>query len=95
MEQPTALLTLQIRRSDHVFIEKHAGGNRNHKPFFVYFASHHTHTPAFAKAKLTNTSIRGWFGDHLRTLDWSVGAIVDAVDRSGLAESTLIMFSAE
>ena len=35
------------------------------------------------------------FGDHLRTLDWSVGEIVGAVDAAGLGESTLIMFSAD
>ena len=51
--------------------------------------------PAFAKAELTNTSIRGWFGDHLKTLDWSVGEILRAVDSSGLGENTLVMFSAD
>ena len=97
MEQPTALLTLDDKyvAATTAFIEQHAGIGSDRRPFFVYFASHHTHTPAFAKANLTNTSIRGWFGDHLRTLDWSVGAIVDAVDHAGLADSTLIMFSAE
>ena len=62
------------------FIERKGAERRS--PFFMYFCSHHTHTPAFAKANFTNTSIRGWFGDHLRTLDWSVGEIVQAVDRS-------------
>lgn len=96
MEQPTALLTLDDKYVGATtdFIEQHAAGHHR-RPFFIYFASHHTHTPAFAKANFTNTSIRGWFGDHLRTLDWSVGSIVDAVDRSGLADSTLIMFSAD
>ena len=51
--------------------------------------------PAFAKADFTNTSIRGWFGDHLKTLDWSVGEILRAVDSSGLGEKTLVMFSAD
>ena len=73
------------------FIERKGAERRS--PFFMYFCSHHTHTPAFAKANFTNTSIRGWFGDHLRTLDWSVGEIVQAVDRSGQGENTLIMFS--
>ena len=39
--------------------------------------------------------MRGWFGDHLKTLDWSVGEILGAVDRSGLGGNTLIMFSAD
>ena len=33
--------------------------------------------------------------DNLGTLDWSVGEIVNAIDRSDLGENTLIMFSAD
>ena len=98
VEQPTALLTLDDKyvNATTAFIRSHAiGRSRAGKGFFVYFASHHTHTPAFAKAHFTNTSVRGWFGDHLRTLDWSVGEIVQAVDSAGLEKSTLIMFSAD
>ena len=101
MEQPTALLTIDDKYVDAAvsLIEKHSvtaeAGKGKRSPFFIYFCSHHTHTPAFAKANFTNTSIRGWFGDHLRTLDWSVGELVGAIDRSGLGESTLIMFSAD
>ena len=95
VQQPTPLLALDDKYVEATtsFIKSHAATNAN--PFFVYFASHHTHAPAFAKANFTNTSIRGWFGDHLRTLDWSVGEIINAVDAAGLTESTLIMFSAE
>lgn len=95
MEQPTALLSIDDKYVDATvrFIEAHASPAS--APFYVYFASHHTHAPAFSKANFTNTSIRGWFGDHLRTLDWSVGEILQAVDRSGLAASTLVMFSAD
>jgi hypothetical protein len=55
-----------------------------HNPFFIYFCSHHTHVPVFASANFTNTSDRGWFGDHLRMLDWSVGEVVRAVNDAGL-----------
>ncbi len=103
VEQPTALLTIDDKYVGAAvnFIEAHgdpftgvATTATDSQPFFMYFCSHHTHTPAFAKANFTNTSIRGWFGDHLRTLDWSLGEILGAIDRSGLAESTLVMFSA-
>ena len=92
MQQPTPLLALDDKyvAATTGFIKAHAkaatavGAVAN--PFFIYFASHHTHAPAFAKANFTNTSIRGWFGDHLRTLDWSVGEIINAVDNAGLGE---------
>lgn len=98
MEQPTALLTIDDKyvAATTAFIRNHGkDGKRAAAPFFVYFASHHTHTPAFAKANFSNTSIRGWFGDHLRTLDWSVGAVVQSIKDGGLASRTLVMFSAD
>jgi arylsulfatase A len=64
-------------------------------PFFVYFCSHHTHVPAFANANITNTTKRGWFGDHLRMLDWSVGEITQAVADAGVEDTTLVLFSAD
>lgn len=73
LEQPTALLTIDDKYVGATvsFIEAHAvaaTSPRAGRPFFVYFCSHHTHTPAFSKANFTNTSVRGWFGDHLRTV---------------------------
>lgn len=64
-------------------------------PFFIYFCSHHTHVPAFASANFTNTTRRGWFGDHLRMLDWSVEEIMQSVADAGLQENTLTLFSAD
>jgi arylsulfatase A len=95
-QQPTPLLALDDKYVEATtgFIKAHAAGT-GAAPFFVYFASHHTHAPAFAKANFTNSSIRGWFGDHLRTLDWTVGEILAAVDGAGLGEETLVMFSAD
>jgi hypothetical protein len=73
VEQPTALLTIDDKYVDAAvsFIESHGststssaenGGPAPPAPFFMYFCSHHTHTPAFSKANFTNTSTRGWFG---------------------------------
>ena len=100
VEQPTSLLALDDKYVDSAvsFIQqrkKSAEDAAPAKPFYMYFASHHTHAPAFAKANLTNSSMRGWFGDHLSTLDWSVGAILNAVKDAGLDDNTLIMFSAD
>lgn len=89
VEQPTALLTIDDKYVSAAvsFIKAH--GDTGSAPFFMYFCSHHTHTPAFAKANFTNSSTRGWFGDHLRTLDWSLGEIVDAIDHAGLGSNTV------
>ena len=65
------------------------------KPFFFYFASHHTHAPQFASAWSSNTTRRGLFGDSLRLLDRSVGGIMDTLSELGVDNNTLVVFSAE
>ena len=65
------------------------------KPFFFYFASHHTHAPQFASAWSSNTTRRGLFGDSLRLLDRSVGGILDTLSDLGVDNNTLVVFSAE
>jgi arylsulfatase A len=62
------------------------------KPFFFYFASHHTHAPQFASAWSNGTTRRGLFGDSLNLLDRSVGNILDTLDKLGVAEQTFILF---
>jgi arylsulfatase A-like enzyme len=64
-------------------------------PFFFYFASHHTHAPQFAGKVGTNLTRRGLFGDSLWYLDRSVGRIMDVLDRQGVTNNTLIVFSAD
>jgi arylsulfatase A len=65
------------------------------KPFFFYFASHHTHAPQFASAWSTNSTRRGLFGDSLNLLDRSVGNVLDTLDELGIANETLVVFSAD
>ena len=65
------------------------------KPFFFYFASHHTHAPQFAAASFTNSTPRGIFGDSLAELDWSVGEILDHLVALGIQNRTLVIFSSD
>ena len=65
------------------------------KPFFFYFASHHTHMPQFAADSFLNSTLRGLFGDSLAELDWSVGQILDHLVTLGLQNQTLVVFSAD
>jgi arylsulfatase A len=62
------------------------------KPFFFYFASHHTHSPQFAPQETTNLTLRGLFGDSLATLDRSVGRALQAIDDLAIADNTLVIF---
>nr|XP_040132039.1 arylsulfatase A isoform X3 [Ictidomys tridecemlineatus] len=68
---------------------------RQDRPFFLYYASHHTHYPQFSGKSFTGRSGRGPFGDSLMELDAAVGAIMTAVGDLGLLGETLVIFTAD
>ena len=61
------------------FIER----NRD-KPFFLYVAHAMPHVPLFVSEKFNGKTPGGLYGDVIAEIDWSVGQILDAVERAGL-----------
>ena len=72
------------------FIERH----REH-PFFVYLAHTFPHVPLHATPAQAGRSEGGLYGDVVADLDRSTGAILDALDRLGLAENTLVVATSD
>lgn len=68
--------------------------NKN-KPFFLYFCPHDIHVPRCPHPRYQGKTGMGPRGDAMLQLDDQVKAVVDAVDRLGLAEDTLIIFSSD
>uniref|UniRef100_A0A8C0FQH6 Arylsulfatase A n=1 Tax=Bubo bubo TaxID=30461 RepID=A0A8C0FQH6_BUBBB len=64
-------------------------------PFLLYYASHHTHYPQFASQEYAGQSRRGPFGDALLEFDGSVGQLLEALQESGLANTTLVFFTSD
>jgi len=65
------------------------------RPFFLYVPHVMPHVPIFASDKFRGRSSRGLYGDVVEELDDSVGRIVDAVQRSGLNDRTLVIFTSD
>ncbi|XP_073435406.1 arylsulfatase A [Dendrobates tinctorius] len=65
------------------------------KPFFLYYAPHHTHYPQFASARYTGHSPRGKFGDALLEVDGTVGELLKSVWDMGIENNTLIIFTSD
>jgi len=72
------------------FIEDHKNG-----PFFLYFPTHTIHEPRVPHPRFRGSSQCGIRGDVIQELDWSVGQVLDTLDRLGLTENTLIIFSSD
>lgn len=72
------------------FIEQSSGG-----PFFLYYASLIPHSPIVPSAEYQGTSRCGPYGDFVQELDANVGTILDALERQGVLDETLILFTSD
>lgn len=65
------------------------------KPFFLYFASGDPHVPRDPHPRFVGKSGMGPRGDAILQLDWSVGEIVKAIEKEGITNNTIIIFSSD
>lgn len=65
------------------------------RPFFLYFAPHDVHAPKIPQKRFAGTSGISERADMLLGLDDAIGQIMQALDRLGLAENTLIVYSSD
>ena len=64
-------------------------------PFFLYYTPVAVHNPITPSAKTKGTSKAGPYGDFIHELDDSVGRVLDALDRKGFTENTLVLFTSD
>ena len=84
------LLTKRYTEEAVAFIDTHQG-----EPFFVYLPHTMPHIPIYASKEFAGKSPRGLYGDVIEEIDWSVGEIMGALDRHGLADNTLVIFTTD
>ncbi|HTV03275.1 MAG TPA: arylsulfatase [Luteitalea sp.] len=72
------------------YIEQH-----QREPFFLFFATHDPHVPRVPHERFVGKSGMGPRGDAILQADWSVGQLLDALDRLKLASNTLVIFSSD
>ena len=65
------------------------------KPFFLYFTPVAVHAPITPDKDIAGQSKGGLYCDWITELDRSVGRILDTLDKMGVADNTLVLFSAD
>lgn len=68
---------------------------QNDEPFFLYLPLTSPHTPIVPSEKWQGKSSIGSYGDFLMETDWVVGEVLKALDKHGLNENTLVIFSTD
>ncbi|CAN0330064.1 unnamed protein product, partial [Ectocarpus sp. 4 AP-2014] len=64
-------------------------------PFFLYFPMTSPHKPVWPAERFVGTTGLGDYGDFIAQTDWSVGQVLEALERRGVAEDTLVVFSSD
>ena len=65
------------------------------RPFFLYLPHTMVHVPIYVSDKFKGKSKAGLYGDVVMELDWSVGQVNKALERNGLTENTLVVFTTD
>ena len=72
---------------------------RRHKdqPFLFYYAMHHVHAPILRTpdSAAANDSLNAHYEDNIRYMDKQVAAVVAELEKLGLREKTLLIFSGD
>lgn len=86
------MLTHRYTKAAIAFIREHRD-----EPFFLYLphAMPGSTRRPFASRAFQGRSQHGPYGDSVEELDWSTGQIMDEIDRLGLAEQTLIVWTSD
>jgi len=72
------------------FIESNKG-----RPFLLYVPHTMVHVPIFVSEKFRGKSGAGLYGDVVQELDWSVGQILETLERNGVDDKTLVIFTSD
>ena len=80
-----------------VFVRKSTDFIEQNKanPFFLYFSTHDIHVPRMPHSRFVGKSGLGRRGDAILQFDWTVGQILDTLDRLKLASNTIFILSSD
>ena len=89
LEDQATLTTLYTEKAVQ-FIENH-----KNEPFFLYIPHSMVHVPIAVSDKFKGKSGKGLFADVMMELDWSVGEILETLEKNDLDKNTLVIFTSD
>lgn len=77
------------------WIENHCQKQADSAPFFLYLPYTSPHKPVIPIDAFRGKSSAGAYGDFMMETDWHVGRLLESLDRLGLSDQTLVIFSSD
>jgi arylsulfatase A-like enzyme len=91
---PMEEVDLVFLKKSREFLEEHVRQSPA-KPFFLYHAAQAVHLPSFAAPQFKGKSGAGPHGDFIHQLDWIVGELMATLEKLGVADNTLVIFTSD
>lgn len=85
-------MTRRLTEEAVAFMER---ASAREEPFFLLLSHPMPHVPLYVSEPFEGASERGLYGDVIQELDWSVGQVLDAAQRLGIDEETLVVFTSD
>src|ERR1700712_752880 len=82
----------ELTRRSVDFIDSNAKAK---KPFFLWHNSTRTHVWTHLSPRWKDKSGYGLYADAMMELDWEVGQILDELDKAGVADNTIVLFTSD
>ena len=64
-------------------------------PFFLYIPHPQPHVPLFASNEFNGSTGEGLYADVITEIDFSVGRVLEAIEKNGLSENTIVVFTSD
>ena len=74
------------------FIEREG---QTEAPFFLYLPLHTPHVPLVPNSRFEDLTGLGRYADVVAQMDWTVGQVLDALERVGARDNTLVVFTSD
>ena len=89
--EPVDILPALVKRSSDFIAERSKAG----QPFFLYLPLNSPHTPIVPSKEWQGKSGLGDYADFVMETDWAVGEVLNALDKAGIADNTLVFFTSD
>ena len=89
--EPVDMLPLLAKHATAYVADRATSGT----PFFLYLPLSSPHTPIVPSKPWKGRSGLGNYGDFVMETDWAVGEVLAALETSGVAENTLVVFTSD
>ncbi len=91
----SALFTDENMSDDFLHESLKFVNNHKNEPFFLFYSLHQPHVPRIPHPRFAGKSGLGPRGDVILEADWAVGELLNELDKLGLAQNTIVIFSSD